>query len=140
ERSQSASVRPRRTAARTARTGRLNGTFTNACARMPQDCRVWRYRHDGRGSGLRSAALRPGRRVSNAKGSLMRFTKVLLVSLLLALVVTPIALAIRFTDESYNPPVGETGKAYNWSFTGAAGCGPALPYQYRILDGAPPPG
>lgn len=70
----------------------------------------------------------------------MRFTKVLLVSLLLALVVTPIALAIRFTDESYNPPVGETGKAYSWSFTGAGGCGPALPYQYRILDGAPPPG
>jgi Putative Ig domain len=70
----------------------------------------------------------------------MRFTKVLLVSLLLALVVTPIALAIRFTDESYNPPVGETGKAYNWSFTGAGGCGPALPYQYRVLDGAPPPG
>ncbi|MFY9579270.1 MAG: Ig domain-containing protein [Gaiellaceae bacterium] len=70
----------------------------------------------------------------------MRFTKVLLVVSLLALVVTPIALALRFTDESYNPPVGETGKAYSWSFTGAAGCGPALPYQYRVLDGAPPPG
>ena len=70
----------------------------------------------------------------------MRFTKVLLVVSLLALVVTPIALAIRFTDESYNPPTAETGKGYSWSFTGAGGCGPALPYQYRVLDGAPPPG
>jgi len=70
----------------------------------------------------------------------MRFTKVLLVVSLLALVVTPIALALRFTDESYNTPVGEVGKAYSFQFNGAGGCGPALPYQYRILDGSTPPG
>lgn len=71
----------------------------------------------------------------------MRFTRVVFVTALLALVVVPVALAIRFTDESYTPPVGETGKPYpNWSFTGAGGCGPALPYQFRVLNGAPPPG
>ena len=53
----------------------------------------------------------------------MRFTRVLFVVSLLALVLVPAALAIRFTDESYNPPLGETGKPYpNWSFTGAGGC------------------
>ncbi len=70
----------------------------------------------------------------------MRFTRVLLLTSLLALVVVPVALALRFTDESYHPPVGETGKAYSWSFTGAGGCGPALPYQYKILNGSAPPG
>jgi hypothetical protein len=71
----------------------------------------------------------------------MRFTRVVFVTALLALVVAPVALAIRFTDESYSPPAGETGKPYpNWSFTGAGGCGPALPYQYRLLGSAPPPG
>ena len=70
----------------------------------------------------------------------MRFTRILLLVSLVALVAAPIALALRFTDESFNPPTGETGKAYSWSFTGAGGCGPALPYQYRLLNGAPPPG
>jgi hypothetical protein len=70
----------------------------------------------------------------------MRFTKFLFVAGLLALAVPAVALALRFTDESYHPPVGETGKPYSWSFTGAGGCGPALPYQYRVLDGTVPPG
>lgn len=71
----------------------------------------------------------------------MRFTKVLLVLGLLALVVPAVALAIRFTDDSYHPPIGETGKSYpSWSFTGAGGCGPALPYQYRVIAGGLPPG
>ena len=55
----------------------------------------------------------------------MRFTRILLLVSLIALVAAPIALALRFTDESFNPPVGETGKIYSWSFTGAGGCGPA---------------
>jgi len=71
----------------------------------------------------------------------MRFIRVVLGVCLLALVVVPAALAIRFTDEDFSPPVGETGKAYpNWSFTGAGGCGPALPYQFRLLDSSAPPG
>jgi Putative Ig domain len=70
----------------------------------------------------------------------MRFTRILLFASLLALVVTPVALAIRFTDASYNVPVGETGKQYHHKFDGAAGCGPALPYQFRVLSGSLPPG
>ncbi|HWJ31685.1 MAG TPA: putative Ig domain-containing protein [Gaiellaceae bacterium] len=70
----------------------------------------------------------------------MRFTRVFIGVCVIALVVVPAALALRFTDDAYRPAVGETGKAYNWSFTGAGGCGPALPYQYRILDGSLPPG
>jgi len=60
---------------------------------------------------------------------------------LLALVVVPAAFAIRFTDESFSPPTGQTGKPFpTWSFTGAGGCGPALPYQYRLLQSSAPPG
>jgi hypothetical protein len=71
----------------------------------------------------------------------MRFFRVVLGMSLLALVVVPAAFALRFTDESFSPPIGQTGKAYpNWSFTGAGGCGPALPYQYRLLDSSAPPG
>jgi Putative Ig domain. len=70
----------------------------------------------------------------------MRFTRLLLLLSLIGLIVVPVALALRFTDASYHPPVGETGKPYSWSFTGAAGCGPALPYQYKVLNGSPPPG
>jgi hypothetical protein len=70
----------------------------------------------------------------------MRFIRVVFGVALLALVVVPAAFALRFTDESYTPPVAETGKAYSWSFTGAGGCGPALPYQYRLLDSSAPPG
>jgi hypothetical protein len=70
----------------------------------------------------------------------MRFTKILVLVVLGALVIAPAALALRFTDESYNTPRGETGKAYSFQFTGAGGCGPALPYQYKLLGGSLPPG
>jgi hypothetical protein len=70
----------------------------------------------------------------------MRRTKVFLLVALFALIVVPAAWALRFTDESYTPPVAETGKSYSWSFTAAGGCGPALPYQYRTLNSSPPPG
>ena len=70
----------------------------------------------------------------------MRRTKIFLLVALFALIVVPAAWALRFTDASYTPAVGETGKAYSWSFTGAGGCGPALPYQYRAINGSPPPG
>lgn len=70
----------------------------------------------------------------------MRFTRTLLLVSLLALIVAPIALAIRFTDEDFNLPVAETGKNYNFQLTGAGGCGPALPYQFSLLGSATPPG
>jgi hypothetical protein len=70
----------------------------------------------------------------------MRFTRVLFVVALLALVVAPAALALRFTDDSFNTPTGVTGQPYSHTFHGAAGCGPALPYQYTILAGTLPPG
>ena len=63
----------------------------------------------------------------------MRRTKIFLLVALFALIVVPAAWALRFTDASYTPPVAETGKPYSWSFTGAGGCGPALPYQYLSL-------
>jgi large repetitive protein len=70
----------------------------------------------------------------------MRFSKVVLIVAVLALIVAPAALALRFTDDSYNTPVGETGKPYSFQFQGAGGCGPALPYQFRVLAGSLPPG
>jgi large repetitive protein len=70
----------------------------------------------------------------------MRFTRSLFVVALAALVVVPAALALRFTDDSYNPPVGTVDQAYTHWFRGDGGCGPALPYQFRILSGSLPPG
>src|SRR6266540_3324726 len=70
----------------------------------------------------------------------MRFTRTLLLVSFLALVVAPVALAIRFTDDSYRMPVAFAGQAYSKQFSGAGGCGPALPYQYSLIDSALPPG
>ena len=70
----------------------------------------------------------------------MRFTRSLIVAVLVALVVVPAALALRFTDDSYNLPVGAVGESYTHWFHGDGGCGPALPYQFRILSGSLPPG
>jgi hypothetical protein len=47
---------------------------------------------------------------------------------------------MRYTDASYDIPVGKTGEAYSHQFAGEGGCGPALPYQWRILSGSLPPG
>ena len=57
-----------------------------------------------------------------------------------ALVLTSAAWAIRFTDESYLTPAGSVGDPYSFTFTGAGGCGPALPYQFTIIGGNLPPG
>jgi large repetitive protein len=57
-----------------------------------------------------------------------------------ALVFASAAWALRFTDESYFPPVGAVGSPYSFAFTGAGGCGPALPYQYSVIGGSLPPG
>jgi hypothetical protein len=72
--------------------------------------------------------------------ALRRFARVAVVVSLLALVVAPSALAIRFTDDSYQVPTGTVGSFYSHQFRGDGGCGPALPYQFTILSGALPPG
>src|SRR2546430_5080427 len=74
------------------------------------------------------------------KRGLMRFTRITLLISLVALVVVPAALAIRFTDDSYNMPTGVVGQSYSKQFDGAGGCGPALPYQYSMIGGNLPPG
>ena len=70
----------------------------------------------------------------------MRFPRILILACLVALIVVPSALALRFTDDSFNMPTGYTGKPYSKQFHGAGGCGPALPYQYSLQNSALPPG
>jgi len=74
------------------------------------------------------------------KHALARIARVAAVLSLLALVVVPSALAIRFTDDSYQVPTGAVGSYYSHQFRGDGGCGPALPHQFTILSGALPPG
>jgi hypothetical protein len=69
-----------------------------------------------------------------------RFARALIVAGLVALVIVPSAAAIRFTDDSYQVPDGAVGSRYFHQFKGDGGCGPALPYQFRILNGSLPPG
>lgn len=69
-----------------------------------------------------------------------RLAVLVALGVLVAGVVTATAAALRFTDESYATPQGAVGKSYTHTFSGDGGCGPALPYQYRILNGALPPG
>ncbi len=57
-----------------------------------------------------------------------------------ALVFTAAAWALRFTDESYSTSVGTVGSPYSFTFSGAGGCGPALPYQFTVIGGSLPPG
>jgi large repetitive protein len=70
----------------------------------------------------------------------LRFTRTLLAVCVLALTITPAALALRFTDDDFDMPVAQIGVPFSKQFHGGAGCGPALPYQYRILSGTLPPG
>ena len=70
----------------------------------------------------------------------MRLARTVLLASLIALVVVPAALAIRFTDDSYNMPTGVVGQPYSKQFNGAGGCGPALPYQYSLIGGKLPAG
>src|SRR5581483_8142878 len=61
-------------------------------------------------------------------------------ALAVALVAAPAALAIRFTDDSYLVPTGVVGQPYAHQLRGNGGCGPAFPYQFRVLSGSLPPG
>jgi large repetitive protein len=64
----------------------------------------------------------------------------LLLVCVTALAIVPSAAALRFTDNSYNVPVGYIGEYYTHQFEGEGGCGPALPYSFTVLAGAVPPG
>ena len=70
----------------------------------------------------------------------MRLTRAVLLVALLAVVVVPSAEAIRFTDRSFFVPPGFVGEFYTHTFEGEGGCGPALPYEFKILSGSLPPG
>ena len=69
-----------------------------------------------------------------------RKSLVFLTAAAAALVFVSAAWALRFTDESYLTPVGTVGSPYSFTFTGAGGCGPALPYQFSLIGGTLPPG
>jgi hypothetical protein len=70
----------------------------------------------------------------------MRLMRAVLLVALLAVVVVPSAAAIRFTDRSFSVPPGFVGEFYTHTFEGEGGCGPALPYEFKILGGSLPPG
>jgi Putative Ig domain len=82
----------------------------------------------------------PDRSIPVLLPSRRRFALAILGVALVALVVVPSALAIRFTDDSYQVPNGAVGSRYFHQFKGDGGCGPALPYQFTILNGSVPPG
>jgi hypothetical protein len=70
----------------------------------------------------------------------MRLVRMLVFVAVVAAVLAPAALALRFTDDSFFVPKGTVGEPYSHWFKGDAGCGPALPYQFRIIGGELPPG
>jgi hypothetical protein len=90
------------------------------------------------------------------KGTLVRFALVLIVASALAAVVVPEAFALRFADApcpEAGPggirvcPAARVGTSYAIKLDGEGGCGPdpnvpgsGLPYQFRVLSGALPPG
>ncbi len=71
---------------------------------------------------------------------LRRLMRALVVAAMVALVVVPGALALRFTDQSRLVPDGAVGSVYYHQFVGSGGCGPALPYQFKLLNSSLPPG
>jgi large repetitive protein len=70
----------------------------------------------------------------------VRLAKSVTAVALAALIVTPAAIALGFTDDSFDIPPAYVGQPYSKQFNGRGGCGPALPYQYTIIGGALPPG
>ena len=77
-----------------------------------------------------------------------RFVLVVGFVVVLAGVVVTAASALRFDDARpcldtrplFVCPSGGVGQPYSVTLIGAGGCGPALPYQYKILNGATPAG
>jgi hypothetical protein len=71
---------------------------------------------------------------------LKRLTRTAFVFTALAAVIVPSALALAFTDDSSQPPQGVVGQPYTHSFEGTGGCGPGLPYQFKVISGELPAG
>lgn len=71
---------------------------------------------------------------------MIRLVAVGLAAVVAALIVVPAALALRFSDASRITPPGAVGARYAHQFEGVGGCGPALPHQFRLLNGSLPPG
>ena len=69
-----------------------------------------------------------------------RRLSLLLGAFLLSLVLAHSAEAAKFTDGSFQTPAGAVGSRYYHLFEGRDGCGPALPYQFRVLSDSLPPG
>jgi hypothetical protein len=70
----------------------------------------------------------------------MRLVRMLVVTAALGLLLVPAASAIRFTDDSFFVPEAVVGQDYSHQFRGDGGCGPLLPYRFRVLSGTLPPG
>ena len=78
----------------------------------------------------------------------IRFALVALLVVGLAGIVAATAAALAFDDAApchdtqpvFACPDGTVGSSYSIQFVGRGGCGPSLPYQYRVLNGALPPG
>jgi hypothetical protein len=80
----------------------------------------------------------------------VRFVRLLVLAAALsalAAVFVPEAYALRFADSPCPEsgtmrvcPDAVVGQSYTVRLTGEGGCGPALPYQYRVLNGTLPPG
>ena len=78
----------------------------------------------------------------------IRFALVSLLVVGLAGIVAATAAALAFDDAApchdaqpvFACPDGTVGSSYSIQFVGRGGCGPSLPYQYRVLNGALPPG
>jgi len=79
----------------------------------------------------------------------MRFPLAFVFVIVLAGIAVPNASALRFADAPcVEPsggqiricPAGVVGTPYAIKLAGEGGCGPGLPYQYRLLNGSLPPG
>lgn len=77
-----------------------------------------------------------------------RFALVFALAIIAAGVVVSSGAALRFNTgvctegpgSDWTCPGGLVGTAYSAQLAGAGGCGPALPYQYRVLNGSLPGG
>jgi large repetitive protein len=87
--------------------------------------------------------------VSRRSGNLVRLALLLVLAAAIAGVAATVAHALQFDDGSPCPrasgqvfvcPMGTVGGSYSIVLKSSGGCGPALPYQYRVLNGALPPG
>jgi hypothetical protein len=87
--------------------------------------------------------------VGRGRTRIFRFALVVVLAAALATVVATVAHGLAFDDSApcpvgaeqvYTCPGGTVDMQYSVQIVSRGGCGPALPYQYRILNGALPSG